>query len=89
MEAQDTPNSTMANRILLETSNQKGKPRSIMGPLRVVIESVQAWGELYKLIGGSQVISTKVTSVRQSPQKLEAPNYLLPSHNTTKGQQAI
>jgi hypothetical protein len=41
VEAQSTINSTNDNRILLEHSHQKGKPRSIMGPLRVVIEPVQ------------------------------------------------
>jgi hypothetical protein len=40
--------------------------------LRVVTEKVQAWGELHNLIEDSQVNSTKVTSLRQTPQQLDA-----------------
>ena len=73
VEEQGTPNATMVHRILLEPSHQKGKLRSTKGPLRVVTEPVQACGELHNLIGGSQVISTKITSLRQTPQQLEDP----------------
>jgi hypothetical protein len=67
MEAQGSPNATEAQRILLEPSHQKGSSRSTMGPLIAVTKSIQAWGNLHNLIGGSQVIH-KATKLRRSPQ---------------------
>jgi hypothetical protein len=66
MHARGTPNATMARRILFEPSHQKGNHRSTKGHLRVVIEPVQG-GEVHKLIGGSQLKSTKVTNLGQIP----------------------
>ena len=49
--------------------------RSTMGPLRVVTEPVQAWGNLHNLIGGSQVIATNGLKLGEiSTTQLETPS---------------
>jgi hypothetical protein len=75
VEVKGTPNATMAHHILLVPFHQKGNLRSTKGPLRVVAEPVQAWVKLHNLNGDSQVHCTKVTSLRQASQQLEALNY--------------
>jgi hypothetical protein len=53
-------NITNVQHILLEPSYQEGNSRSTMGPLRAVTEPIKAWNNLHNLIGGYQIISTKV-----------------------------
>jgi hypothetical protein len=52
VEAQATPNATMAHRILLEPSHKKGNNLSTMEILRMVIKPVQAWSDLHNFFEG-------------------------------------